>query len=161
MRWASHLRCHEKQITRSVRLSILIQFCKITFYYIDTCVLLKNIPYSWNLYETSSGYWVVYFSFLQSLHIDDVMYLFFTVFCAHSQLANKVKLSGGLNIWFFSSRLKNNILPLENTFLSLLRPVIPSPYLHLIMECLKSGFWFSWHFIEVLYFFSVTLVLPK
>ena len=112
LRWASHFHCHEKQITQSVQLVIsTYKRCKITFNYINTCVLLKNIPHSWNLYETSSGYWVVYFSFRQSLYIDDVTYLFFAVFCAHSQLFYTIKLRGALKDDLFFLLLKTIFYP--------------------------------------------------
>ena len=84
------------------------------------CFTEKYTPFVKFIIYYSFGTWVVYFPYPQSLHIDDVMSLFFTVFCAHS-----VVLYNELAWWlarYFFPRVKNSILPLENIIFILASP---------------------------------------
>ena len=146
LRWASHFHCHEKQITQSVQLVIsTYKRCKITFNYINTCILLKNIPYSLNLCETSSGTRVVYF----------LLYPVTTGWWCHVPLFRGILRAQSVNyavgwMYDFFPRVKRIFYPSKITFVSLLRRVISSLYLTPINGVFESRFWFSWDFVEVL-----------
>ena len=116
--------------TRELKISLIVtkQPClwttKITFNCIDTCVLLKNMPYSLNLWETSSGTRVVYF----------LLYPVTTRWWCHVPLFRGILRAQSVNyavswMYVFFPRVKTIFYPSKITFVPLLHRVISSLYL--------------------------------